>query len=332
MNRDELLKRLQQLDPLPLGVFPTPLLPLTRLSATLGGPELWIKRDDLTGLGGGGNKVRKLTFLAADALRQDADMLMTTGACQSNHARQTAAVAARLGLPCVLVLAGDAQPPQGNHLLDRLFGAEVRWAGERSPLKALYAEAESLRQTGRRPYVVPYGGSNAVGVCGYVLALAELAGQLEALDLTFDALVVASSSGGTQAGLALGARALGFSGEVLGISISERADDFRARLAQLANEAADLLSLPITLAPEDFSVSDAYLGAGYGRVSAVEREAIALAAQTEGLLVDPVYTGRALGGLIDLVRQGRFAPGARVLFWHTGGAPALYAYATELLA
>lgn len=333
MDLKTLEQQLQALHPLPLGHLPTPLAPLPRLSAALGGPELWIKRDDLTGLGLGGNKVRKLTFLLAEALRQNADVIMTTGAQQSNHARQTAAAAAQLGLPCVLVLRGAAPAAAaGNYLLDQLLGAEVRWAGERSPLKALYAEAESLRAEGRRPYVITYGGSSPLGVCGFVAAMVEAAAQMQALALDFDAIVFASSSGGTQAGLAIGARALNFPGRITGISIAEPAAPFKRDLARLAAETTSLLGLDFTLAPEDFDVRDAFLGAGYGIVTAVEREAIRLAARTEGLFVDPVYTGRALGGLMALIRQGDFSRGQRVLFWHTGGAPALFAYAEALQA
>ncbi len=332
MNSDELLHQLAKLAPLALGQLPTPLHALTGLSATLQGPEIWIKRDDLTGLGMGGNKVRKLAFLLAEALRGEADVVMTTGARQSNHARQTAAAAARAGLPCVLVLAGEAlsAPPTGNHLLDRLFGAEVRWAGDRDPLEALVAEAEALRESGRHPYVIPYGGSNAVGVCGFVAAMVELHQQATVQELAFTDIVLASSSGGTQAGLALGAHLLAHPARIVGISIAEEASALRRQLSALASATANLLEIPTSLATEDFTVTDAYLGGGYGVVGEPEREALQLLARTEGLLVDPVYTGRALGGLIDLIRQGTFTAGDRVLFWHTGGSPALFAYGEEL--
>ena len=332
MECESLLSRLESLHPVALGSLPTPLMPLPRLSAALGGPELWVKRDDLTGLGLGGNKVRKLAFLMADALRQHADMVLTTGAQQSNHARQTAAAAAKMGLPCVLVLGGDAPATaQGNYLLDRLLGAEVRWAGERPLLPALTAEADELRRAGHRPYVIPYGGSNAMGICGFVAALVELVQQAQARGITFDAIVVASSSGGTQTGLALGARALDYPARVVGISIAEEAAPFRQQLAELAAETSALLGLDFTLTPEEFHVADGYLGGGYGVVGELERAAISLVARTEGLLVDPVYTGRAMGGLDDLIRRGEFIVGERVLFWHTGGAPALFACDGELL-
>ncbi len=333
MNTDELLRRLGKMAPLTLGNLPTPLHPLTRLSAAVEGPELWIKRDDLTGLGLGGNKVRKLAFLIADALRSGADMVMTAGARQSNHARQTAAAAARVGLPCTLVLGGTPPEglPEGNYFLDQLFGAEVRWARGRPLEEALEAEAAALREAGRHPHVIPYGGSNEVGVCGFVAAFIELVLEAEERNLEFDALIVASSSGGTQAGLVLAARALGLPLRIVGISIAEPAARLRGELAALANATAALLELELELSPEEFEVVDTYLGGGYGRVSATEREAIRRMARTEGLVVDPVYTGRALGGMLDLIRQGVFSPGERLLFWHTGGFPALFAYTAELL-
>lgn len=331
MEPSALIQRLETLHPLSLGHLPTPLAPLPHLTQVLSGPELWVKRDDLTGLGLGGNKVRKLMFLLADALRQQADVIMTTGAQQSNHARQTAAAAAMLGLPCVLVLRGNAPvQAEGNYLLDLLLGAEVRWAEDRPPLKALHTEAESLRREGHNPYVITYGGSSAMGACGFVAAIAELTTQTRALGFEFDAIVVASSSGGTQAGMAVGARALGLSSRVIGISIAEPADAFRQDLSKLASQTATLLGLDFTVSDADFEVQDAYLGQGYGIVTDIERRAIHLAARTEGLFMDPVYTGRALGGLMDLIHQGEFTASQRVLFWHTGGAPALFAYAEAL--
>jgi L-cysteate sulfo-lyase len=312
--------------------LPTPLEPLPRLTAQLGGPELWIKRDDQTGLATGGNKARKLEFLVADALAAEADTLITGGAAQSNHARQTAAAAAKFGFACRLVLRGEAPVRvQGNLLLDRLLGAEVNWAGER-PLAGVMAQvAEDLRATGRRPYVVPYGGSNPIGASGYVAAMEELLGQCAHRDLRFDHIVFASSSAGTQSGLAVGARALGYEGRILGISVDQPADVLRRALADLATATVEHLGLDIAFAPEDFDVNDDYLGGGYGVVGDLEREALRTMASAEGIILDPVYTGRALGGLLDLIKRGAFHPGERVLFWHTGGTAGVFGYGERAL-
>lgn len=334
----------------PLAFLPTPLHPLTRLSANLQLPtstlqppppnlQLWIKRDDQTGLAGGGNKTRKLELLVADALAQGADTLITTGAVQSNHCRQTAAAAARAGLACHLVLGG--QPPDavtGNLLLDRLLGAEIHWTTRENRLPRLHALAEELRAAGHRPYVITYGGSDPVGATGYVLAIEELLAQTRELGVRLDAIVVASSSGGTQAGLVAGAWRLGWDIPILGISIDEPADRLRAHVADLATCTAARLGWSHTFAPSDIWVDDGYLGGGYGVMGALERDAISLMARTEGILLDPVYTGRAFGGLLDILRTRpemlarQSSPGpVNVLFWHTGGSPALFAYAQELV-
>ena len=310
-----------------VGFLPTPLEPLPRLSAQLGGPELWIKRDDQTGLATGGNKTRKLEFLVADAQVQGADTLITGGAAQSNHARQTAAASARFGLACTLVLRGqEPGTMQGNLLLDRLLGASVVWGGDCPLPEVMDQIAEELRAEGRRPYVVPYGGSNPVGASGYVAAMEELLAQCSERGISFDRIVFPSSSGGTQAGLAVGARALGYEGRVLGISVDPAADALREQVATLSTSTADHLGLSLTFAPQDIEVDDGYIGDGYGVVSDVERGAIRLLAQTEGILLDPVYTGRAFGGMLDLIQQGVMVPGQRVLFWHTGGTAGLFGY------
>ncbi|MFW6116073.1 MAG: D-cysteine desulfhydrase family protein [Chloroflexota bacterium] len=305
--------------------LPTPLEPLPRLTSRLGGPELWVKRDDQTGLATGGNKTRKLEFLVADALRRQADTLITGGAEQSNHARQTAAAAAKFGLLCVLVLRGEPPPAsQGNLLLDHLLGAAVVWAGD-EPLDArMAAVARQLEDQGRRPYVVPYGGSNPVGASGYVAAVGELRAQCLDRDLTFDHIVFASSSGGTQAGLVVGARAANLRGRILGISVDLPADTLRETLADLATRTARHLELELALEPVEFEVNDEYVGGGYAVVGDLERQAIKTVARSEGLLLDPVYTGRAFGGLLDLIQEGAFHAGERVLFWHTGGTAGLF--------
>ncbi len=311
--------------------LPTPLEPLPRLTARLGGPQLWVKRDDQTGLATGGNKTRKLEFLVAQALAQGADTLITCGAAQSNHARQTAAAAARFGLACTLVLRGE-EPPRslGNLLLDRLLGADVVWTGEAVLTERLEEVAEEMRGKGRRSYVVPYGGSNPVGATGYVAAMEELLVQAAQMGIHFDHIVLPSSSGGTQAGLAVGARARGYTGHILGISVDLHAGPLQNTLSGLATATASYLGLGMRFLAEDFAVEDGYLGGGYGVVGDLEREAIQLLARTEGLLLDPVYTGRAFGGLIDLIGRKIFAPHERVLFWHTGGTAGLFAR-TDLL-
>jgi len=318
-----------------LAHLPTPLEPLPRLSGELGGPQIWIKRDDQTGLATGGNKARKLEFLVAEALERGATTLITAGAPQSNHARQTAAAAAKSGLRAILVLGGG--PPSqarqgGNVLIDRLLGAELRWAEGRDRAAVMEEVADEERSAGRSPYVVPYGGSNPVGARGYVLALEELAGQLGERSLKMDHIVFAPSSGGTQAGLGLAAKALDLPIRILGISVDKEAGGLQAALAGLAGATAARMGLDLTFTPQEFLVDDAYCGAGYGNVTEAEKEAIGILARTEGILADPVYTGRALAGLIDLIRRGAFQPQETVCFWHTGGAPGLFAYGEALLS
>jgi L-cysteate sulfo-lyase len=324
---------LKQLARVPLADLPTPVDELPRLSRELGGLRLLVKRDDQTGLATGGNKTRKLEFLIAEALDQEADTVITAGAAQSNHCRQTAAAAARVGLDCALVLGGEPPAmPTGNLLLDQLLGAQIHWTGPDRRGECLEEVADQLRAAGRRPYLIPYGGSNAVGATGYVLAMQELNEQLQGLSV--DRIVFASSSGGTQAGLVVGARAIGFGGQIVGISIDkgEAGDDpYPVHLAGLANATAAHVGLDGEFTPDDFVVNSDYLGGGYGVVGELEREAIRLVARLEGLMLDPVYTGRAMGGLIDMVRRGVIGPDETVLFWHTGGAPALFYYANALV-
>lgn len=315
-----------------LGFFPTPIERLDRLSKVLGGPEIWIKRDDQTGLASGGNKTRKLEFLAADALAQGADHLVTTGAPQSNHARQTAAAAARLGLGCSLVLRGrKPEMTTGNLLLDHLFGAFVYWSEAGDGNEEISRVMTDLRAIGRKPYLIPLGGSNVLGATGYVLAMRELMDQLAELHLNIDFIVFASSSGGTQAGIVLGARAFGYRGSILGISVDNPADALQTQVAALATATATHLGLGTISVADLVNVNDDYVGEGYAHIGENEREAIKQLAQLEGILLDPVYTGRAFGGLIDLIRWGAFTRGQRVLFWHTGGTAALPAFADRLL-
>lgn len=310
--------------------LPTPVEPMPRLAAALGGPALMIKRDDQTGLAMGGNKTRKLELLVAEAQAHGAQMLITAGAIQSNHCRQTAAAAARYGFECTLVLypptpedaiPAEGEPATGNLLLDRLIGAQIVWTQRQNRDQTLKDAFQTAWEAGKRPYLIPYGGSNATGAAAYALAMQEFLEQNQPVDW----IVFPSSSGGTQAGLTLGARLFGFQGKVLGISVDEPAQVLKERVAGLATAAADLLGERLAFQPEDILVNADYLGGGYGVMGALEQEAIRLFARNEGILLDPVYTGRAAGGLIDLIRRGFFTPGDRVLFWHTGGSPALFA-------
>jgi D-cysteine desulfhydrase family pyridoxal phosphate-dependent enzyme len=315
--------------------LPTPIEPLPRLSASLGGPRLLVKRDDQTGLAMGGNKTRKLEFLVAEARGHGVRTLITAGAVQSNHCRQTAAAAARYGFDCILVLAGE-QPPAwtGNLLLDRLLGAELVWAAANEREQVLQGTFQAAWDAGRRPYLIPYGGSSPTGAAAYALAVQELVDQFApgggsdqaALgSRPPDWVVFPSSSGGTQAGLALGARLFSYPGRILGISVDEEKNVLQERVAALASAAADVLGETQQFASEDILVNADYLGGGYGVMGEAERRAIQLFARTEGLLLDPVYTGRAAAGLIDLIRREFFTRDETVLFWHTGGTPALFA-------
>ena len=307
-----------------LSVLPTPIQKLPNVSKALGGPELMVKRDDLTGLAFGGNKTRKLEYLLADAQRKGADLLLTTGAAQSNHCRQTAAAAARFGFPAILVLTGDPEPqPSGNLFLDDLLGAEVVWAAAENREQALETAYQQAAGRGNKPYLIPYGGSNAVGGFAYYQAFREMVDQLG--ENPPDWIVFASSSGGTQAGLAAGARVINPDVKVLGISVDEAADDLRGRVAPLATQILEEAQSLLEIREEEVLVNDHYLGEGYGVMGEPEAAAIRLFAREEGLLLDPVYTGRAAAGLIDLIRQNFFQDDQVVLFWHTGGTPGLFA-------
>lgn len=327
------------LDALPrarIAHLPTPIEPLPNLSAVLGGPELWIKRDDQTGLATGGNKARKLEYLLAQALEAGADCVITAGSTQSNHARQTAAGAARLGLEAHLALyAPGGEPPaeqSGNLLIDHLLGAVIHWTDERSPYTTTIERVlASLIAEGKNPYVIPYGGSNAYGLLGYANAMREFAAQARGLP-TFDTHVFASSSGGTQAGMILGAQIANLPPNVtiLGISVDRLASDLARDVSALISGGAALLNLLERPDPAAIRIDDGYISGGYAVVGDAEREAIRLLAKHEGILADPVYTGRALAGLVDRIRQGAFSADQRILFWHTGGYAALFAFAQEL--
>ena len=314
-----------------LGHLPTPLEEMPHLTRALGGARLFMKRDDQTGLATGGNKTRKLEFAVAEALRTGADTLVTVGAVQSNHARQTAAAAARCGLRCTLVLRGHAPPAAtGNLLLDHLLGAHVVFAGERTREEVAAEVVATEQAAGRRPYLIPVGASDEFGAPGFVAAIEELDAQLRERALHPDRIVVATSSFGTQAGMCAGARALRFRPQIAGIAIDSPTAEVQAGVADIANRTFRRLGVESSLSPQEVVAYDAYLGAGYGILGEPEKEAIQLVARCEGILLDPVYTGRAMAGLVDLVRKREFGKGETIVFWHTGGSAALYAYADEL--
>ncbi len=308
---------------LDLAHLPTPIEELPRLSKLLGGPELLIKRDDLTGLAFGGNKTRKLDYLMADAVEQGANLVLSTGAAQSNHCRQTAAAAARSGMECILVLVGpEPEQPSANLFLDQLLGARIIWTDKINRDKALQQAYDDETQAGKKPYLIPYGGSNAVGAYAYLQAYNELKAQMK--DDLPDWIVFASSSGGTQAGLIAGA-GLDQKPIILGISVDESEIQLKQNVLAILEDLLGQMGSDLDISDQDIMVNADYTAEGYGIMNDLDQEAIHLFAENEGILLDPVYTGRAGGGLIDLIRRGFFKKDQRVLFWHTGGTPGLFA-------
>ena len=318
--------------------FATPLEPLPRLSKTLGGPEIWIKRDDQLGLAGGGNKTRKLEYVVAAALNDGAQALMTVGAVQSNHCRLTLAAAKREGLACYLVIeerVKDSYSPRasGNNLLFDLLGVQRIFVSPfGADVKASISKArETVRgETGVDPYFIPGGASTPLGASGYAGAVLELLGQCGRARLSFDTIVVASGSGGTHGGLLAGKALFGFPGTILGVSTRHPAAVQKAHIETLARETLTFLDSKATIPAEWVSVADDWVGPGYSIPDERTIEAIRLFAHEEGILLDPVYTGKAAAGLIGMIRRGDLAKGRKVLFWHTGGWPALFAYADRL--
>lgn len=308
----------------------TPLHRLPGLSRALG-IDLWIKRDDLTEFGGGGNKVRKLEFLMAEALKQDADTIVTAGSPQSNHARLTAAAAARLGLGCeILASAPPGQFPDiyfrnGNRLLFDAFGAFVRPLPTGSDsLTALQTRAREIRKDGRRPFVIPVGGSTAIGCLGFLNASFEIAEQAQAQKIGFDVTVLASGSGGMHAGLLVGNALAPFTRYLVGASVGREKTNQIALVDGLAGDCAALTGLSGTNVSAD--VFDGARGPGYGLLDDGTRTSLLTAARRDGLLLDPVYTGKAFNALKMMLERGKIASGSKVLFWHSGGTPALFAY------
>ncbi len=318
-----------------MGFWPTPLHFLPGLSEAFPDYQIYIKRDDQTGLALGGNKTRKLEYLLYQAIRQDCDTIVTAGAAQSNHCRQTAAAAVSLGLECHLVLGG--RPPEsanGNLLIDQLLGAQIHWTGEGGRAQAMEKLAQNLAREGRKPFVIPIGGSNALGCLGYVKAVGELKDQLTEMGLGIDHIFFASSSGGTQAGLIVGKRLFRLEAQLTGISVDKSSCwdiPLEDHILMLANQAAQALGMKHTFGSQDLDLDRGYDASGYGVVTSSEVEAIGFVAKTEGIILDPVYTGRAMAGLLDKLRRRMLPPGSKILFWHTGGAPALFHYGQELV-
>lgn len=319
----------------PLAFLPTPIEELKTLTKKLNGPRLLMKRDDQTGLAFGGNKTRKLEYLLADAIKKECDTLVTMGSIQSNHCRQTAAAARKAGLCTELLLRGKKpEISNGNLLLDQLLKAVITWTDKPVTHATLEAFVEEIKKKGAKPYLVPYGGSSPLGALGYVNAMIELDEQLKQMNEKIDYIVCASSSGGTQAGMVVGKALTGFTGEIHGIGVSktnEPNSTLEKEFTKIANETAALIELNQTFTEADFFINKDYFGEGYAIMGEKEKEAIHLLAKHESVFLDPVYTGRAFAGLIDLIRREKVDKDKTILFWHTGGTPALFAYADQLL-
>ena len=324
---------LDQFPRLRLGHWPTPLEPMNRLRKQFDAPRLYIKRDDCTGLASGGSKTRKLEFLLGEAMRQGADTLLTHGAVQSNHVRQTAAAAAFTGMQCEAVLERRVEnPPQeyagsGNVFLDELFGTRLRYVPSGSAMDdELEKLAGQLRAAGRKPYVIPGGGSNALGSLGYVDCVLELQQQCAAQGVRKPHLVHATGSAGTQAGLVAGIHAMGLSWPVTGIGVRAAREVQEARVHGLANRVLKLLGVSTELPRHKVVADDSFVGAGYGLPTDGMVEAVQTLARAEGILLDPVYTGKGMAGMISMLRNGKFMPDEDVIFVHTGGSAALFGY------
>lgn len=331
--RKELALSLAKFPRIRLGHLPTPLEPMDRLSEILGGPRLWVKRDDCTGLSSGGNKTRKLEFLMADALEKGATTIITQGATQSNHARQTAAAAAKLKKSCHILLedrtgSNDANYiMNGNVLLDRLHGATVSKRPGGADMNAeMDALAAELREAGEVPYVIPGGGSNPIGALGYVNCARELAEQASDIGLKIDALVHATGSSGTQAGLVTGLAAIKSDIHLLGIGVRAPQEKQEQMVYDLAVRTADHMGNGLSISRDQVRANCDYVGPGYGMPTDGMRKAVRLLAETEGLLFDPVYSGKGLDGLIDQIAKGYFDGMNNVVFLHTGGSAALFGY------
>ncbi|MHA1221337.1 MAG: D-cysteine desulfhydrase family protein [Candidatus Heimdallarchaeota archaeon] len=310
-------------------LLPTPLLPMERLSEHLGKANIFIKRDDLTGIAFGGNKNRKLEFLLADALLKGSDVIITEGAVTSNHCLQTAACSIRLGLDCELVLSDSAIGDRitGNLLLNQILDAKIHRVTTSADRSVRMDEiAEELRDQGKKPYVIPTGGSNRIGILGYILCLKEIAIQSADLELYFDYFIHASGSAGTQAGTLAGKKLYYNDLEIIGINVGDNRNELIANIKRIISEFENDWSLNLDIASDEIILLDQYYGQGYGVPNQQMIDAVKLVAKLEGIFLDPVYSGKAMVGLIDLVETEEIAPDSNVLFLHSGGSPALFAY------
>jgi len=333
MQINELLSRISKISRVNLANLPTPFQTMPRLSKCLNGPKLWIKRDDCIGLAFGGNKERKMEFVMGDAIKNHADVVITPGDIQSNHARATAAAARKLGLKAILVLRGKKpENYNGNLLLDYLLGADIRFVQanwqEMPPM--LEEVAGEVRKKGHVPYIISGGASYPIGALAYVNAMAELLTQANDIGIEINYIIHAAGSGGTQAGLVLGNKILESKVKILGICVEPDSDYLARRTAEIASGVAEILGSRETINVNDVILVEDYVGKGYGVLTKEVAEAIKLVAQTEGILLDPVYTGKAMAGLIDMIKQRRFEKNNNIVFIHTGGTPALFAYSTKL--
>jgi len=316
-----------------LAHLPTPLEYLPRLTKHLNGPNIYVKRDDCTGLGTGGNKTRKLEFLIADAIEKKADVIITQGAVQSNHARQTAAAAAKVGMKCELIFekrvtdASVAYMESGNVFLDKLFGANIREVENGSDMNMEMENISSdLKEKGMNPYIIPGGGSNPIGALGYVDCILELISQANSMNVVFDKIIHATGSAGTQAGIVVGVKALNSKIPVLGIGVNANKKKQEEKVFKLACELCDFLGMPGLVEREDIIANCDYVGDGYGVSTDEMNAAILMLARQEGLLFDPVYSGKGLAGMIDLIKKDQLKKDENIVFIHTGGSAGLFAY------
>jgi len=317
-----------------LGFFPTPIEKLNNLTNLFPGYHLYMKRDDQTGLATGGNKTRKLEYFIQAALDEKCDTIISAGAQQSNHCRQTAAAAAKAGLKCHLVLGGEKPDVfTGNLLMSHLLGAKLHFMGEHRKGEDIQAIANEIKKNGFKPYIIPYGGSNAIGAIGYIRAIKEIKAQLDSFQLNIDQIYFASSSGGTHAGMIMGKELFGLQSKIIGIQIDK--DEINGltleqNILKIISESKNKPEGRKIFGPEDIHLLDDYEKPGYGVMTEKEHQAIKLLAETEGILLDPVYTGRAFYGMIDQLKTAKIKKGANILFWHTGGFPANFNYLQQL--